>query len=164
MKRLDKEDFVISKDVDHLTERLFLITSRDKLEAGNLERRLKQDTSGGELLRKVKKVPFLVAVGLFVSLLVLPIFDHDQIRQQKCLAMLVGITSLWVSEGLPYFATALLVPPLVVFLELLDDPANPGTVLTSRKCSSSDSPETYNYNCLAEKAAKKGGIKLLNIN
>ena len=52
--------------------------------------------------------------------------------QQRCLAMLVFITMLWVTEALPYFATALLVPPLVVFLEILNDKAHPDTLLTAR--------------------------------
>ena len=45
--------------------------------------------------------------------------------------MLVCITFLWVTEALPYFATALLVPPLVVFLDILDDPSNPGEPIPS---------------------------------
>lgn len=49
--------------------------------------------------------------------------------------MLVGITTLWVTEAIPYFATALLVPPLVVFLQILDDPEAPGTPLSSHKAS-----------------------------
>ena len=51
--------------------------------------------------------------------------------QQRCLAMLVFITTLWVTEALPYFATALLVPPLVVFLHILNDKADPDTLLTA---------------------------------
>lgn len=53
---------------------------------------------------------------------------HDV--QQRCLAMLVFITSLWVTEAVPYFATALLVPPMVVFLQILNDKAHPDTLLT----------------------------------
>ncbi|CAM9505806.1 unnamed protein product [Choristocarpus tenellus] len=36
--------------------------------------------------------------------------------------MLVLATSLWVTEAIPYFVTALLVPVLVVFLDILEDP------------------------------------------
>lgn len=73
--------------------------------------------------------------------------DHartDQIRQQKCLAMLVCITTLWVTEGLPYFATAMLVPPMVVFLNILDDPDDAGVPLTS-----SMDYVFYNFYCRA---------------
>lgn len=45
--------------------------------------------------------------------------------------MLVFITSLWVTEAVPYFATALLVPPMVVFLEILNNKAHPEIMLTS---------------------------------
>lgn len=58
---------------------------------------------------------------------------HDV--QQRCLAMLVFITSLWVTEALPYFATALLVPPMVVFLGILNNKAHPEIMLTSSTCA-----------------------------
>ena len=57
---------------------------------------------------------------------------HDV--QQRCLAMLVFVTTLWVTEAVPYFATALLVPPLVVFLQILDDKTDPETLLTASTC------------------------------
>lgn len=57
------------------------------------------------------------------------IAGHDV--QQRCLAMLVFITSLWVTEAVPYFATALLVPPMVVFLGILNNKAHPEIMLTS---------------------------------
>jgi len=56
--------------------------------------------------------------------------------QQRCLAMLVFITSLWVTEALPYFATSLLVPVLVVFLKVLNNKTNPEILLDASKyCS-----------------------------
>lgn len=48
--------------------------------------------------------------------------------------MLVFVTTLWVTEALPYFATALLVPPLVVFLNILNDKQHPEILLTSSTC------------------------------
>lgn len=45
--------------------------------------------------------------------------------------MLVFVTSLWVTEAVPYFATALLVPCLVVFLHILNDKQHPENLLTS---------------------------------
>ena len=47
--------------------------------------------------------------------------------------MLVCVTTLWITEAIPFFATALLVPPLVVFLKVLDDPDQPGMPLPARK-------------------------------
>ncbi len=37
-------------------------------------------------------------------------------QANNCMSLVVLTVSLWISEAIPYFATALLVPPLVVFL------------------------------------------------
>jgi di/tricarboxylate transporter len=105
----------------------------------------------------VKFVPLSISLFLFVVLLVVRItpkgsmpqthlliaevdcgelnfnswFFAGEEVQQRCLAMLVFVTTLWVTEALPYFATALLVPPLVVFLNILNDKQHPETLLTS---------------------------------
>uniref|UniRef100_M4B2I2 SPX domain-containing protein n=1 Tax=Hyaloperonospora arabidopsidis (strain Emoy2) TaxID=559515 RepID=M4B2I2_HYAAE len=75
----------------------------------------------------------LAASQVFVLLLLIRITPKGEEVQQRCLAMLVFITMLWVTEALPYFATALLVPPLVVFLQILNDKADPDTLLTARQ-------------------------------
>lgn len=35
--------------------------------------------------------------------------------------MLVFVTSLWVTEAIPYFVTALLVPVLVVLMDIMEN-------------------------------------------
>lgn len=35
--------------------------------------------------------------------------------------MLVFVTSLWVTEAIPYFVTALLIPVLVVLMDVMED-------------------------------------------
>ncbi|RLN71968.1 hypothetical protein BBJ28_00014275 [Nothophytophthora sp. Chile5] len=64
---------------------------------------------------------------------------------QRCLAMLVFITTLWVTEALPYFATALLVPPLVVFLNILNDKADPDTMLTAKQAAKEVMSQLVNH-------------------
>ncbi|CAI5730779.1 unnamed protein product [Hyaloperonospora brassicae] len=134
MERLTNERFYASTDIDKLLERVAGLTSKDKLEAGNMERRMQRmQGDQNSLLRKVKLVPFCISVAVFVLLLLFRITPKGEEVQQRCLAMLVFITMLWVTEALPYFATALLVPPLVVFLEILNDKAHPDTLLTARQ-------------------------------
>ncbi|TYZ60139.1 hypothetical protein PybrP1_005886 [[Pythium] brassicae (nom. inval.)] len=114
MQRLEKEKFYASDEIDELFERVIGLTSKDKLEAGNMERRVKRmQGDQHSLLRKVKFVPFSVSLFFFIFLLVVRVTPEGHDVQQRCLAMLVFITSLWVTEALPYFATALLVPPMV---------------------------------------------------
>ncbi|GLD95226.1 hypothetical protein PINS_up003868 [Pythium insidiosum] len=134
MKRLEKEHFYDSNDIDELFDRVFNLTSKDKLEAGNMERRIKKmQGDQHSILRKVKFVPFSIAVFFFIFLLTVRVTPKGHDVQQRCLAMLVFVTTLWVTEALPYFATALLVPPLVVFLRILDSKTNPGTPLTAKE-------------------------------
>uniref|UniRef100_H3GS72 SPX domain-containing protein n=1 Tax=Phytophthora ramorum TaxID=164328 RepID=H3GS72_PHYRM len=134
MQRLSNERFYSSGDIDDLLGRVFGLTSKDKLEAGNMERRMRRmQGDQNSLLRKVKLVPFCISVALFVFLLMVRITPKGEDVQQRCLAMLVFITALWVTEALPYFATALLVPPLVVFMRILNDKAHPDTLLTSKQ-------------------------------
>jgi phosphate transporter len=130
MKRLEGERFYSSNEIDELFERVFRLTSKDKLEAGNMERRVKKmHGDQHSLLRKVKFVPLCIAVFLFVVLLLVRVTPKHHGAQQRCLAMLVFVTTLWVTEAVPYFATALLVPPLVVFLQILNDKSDPQRLL-----------------------------------
>ncbi|KAL3668682.1 hypothetical protein V7S43_005978 [Phytophthora oleae] len=134
MQRLSNERFYASTDIDELLDRVFGLTSKDKLEAGNMERRMQRmQGDQNSLLRKVKLVPFSISFALFVFLLLVRITPKGEDVQQRCLAMLVFITTLWVTEALPYFATALLVPPLVVFLHILNDKAHPDNLLTAKQ-------------------------------
>ncbi|KDO33902.1 hypothetical protein SPRG_01782 [Saprolegnia parasitica CBS 223.65] len=135
MKQLNREDFYASNDVDGLLDRLFGITSKDKLEAGNMEGRIRrQQGNQDSLFRKVKVVPFAVSCTLFLVLLMVNL-PGEQPVQQRCLAMLVFVTSLWVTEAVPYFATSLLVPVLVVFLRILNNKANPDVLLDAKSAA-----------------------------
>lgn len=59
--------------------------------------------------------------------------------------MLVFITTLWVTEAVPYFATALLVPPMVVFLQILNDKQNPETLLTAKQAAKEVMSQLVNH-------------------
>lgn len=39
----------------------------------------------------------------------------------RCLTMLVFVTCLWVTEAIPYFVTALLIPVLVVLMDIMEN-------------------------------------------
>ncbi|OQR89234.1 divalent anion:Na symporter (DASS) family protein [Thraustotheca clavata] len=135
MRRLNREDFYASNDIDGLLDRLFSITSKDKLEAGNMEGRIRrQQGNQDSLFRKVKFVPFTVSCTLFLILLMVRLPGEASV-EQRCLAMLVFVTSLWVTEAVPYFATSLLVPVLVVFLRILNDKRNPDTLLDAKSAA-----------------------------
>ncbi|RHY33968.1 hypothetical protein DYB32_001236, partial [Aphanomyces invadans] len=106
IKQLNHEDFYSSNDIDALLDRLFAMTSKY-----------------ADLGRCC-----LAALTWLEGPRVTRLLVEKEV-QQRCLAMLVFITSLWVSEALPYFATSLLVPVLVVFLRILNDKQHPTNLL-----------------------------------
>ncbi|KAL0586010.1 hypothetical protein ABG067_004333 [Albugo candida] len=163
LKRLELESFYASNEIDHLLDRVFLLTSKDKLEAGSLERRSRREHSDHHaLLRKVKLIPFAFSIAVFILLLLVRITPQGHDAQQRCLAMLVFITLLWITEAIPYFATALLVPPLVVFLQILGDKSNPDNALPASKRSKSLASQFHKSLFPSEKAAKKVMSLLVN--
>eukprot|EP00667_Euglena_gracilis_P004557 EG_transcript_4581 len=61
-------------------------------------------------------------IGLLVAVALCPVFTG---HARRCFCLLVFVTSLWISAAFPYFATALLIPPLAVFFRVYPDPEDP---------------------------------------
>ncbi len=74
----------------------------------------------------------LLALAVGVTILLLPILPHDS-RAKSCAALLGMITVLWVTEAVPFFVAALMIPFMAVLLGILAD-AN-GTPLEADKAS-----------------------------
>ncbi|KAI9355693.1 SPX domain-containing protein [Zopfochytrium polystomum] len=64
-----------------------------------------------------RTLTFTLFVGIFACLVSFEFFDT--VEQQNCLAILFLASSLWAFEVLPLFATALLIPLLVVTLRVM---------------------------------------------
>ena len=71
-------------------------------------------------------VGIAVLIFAIISVLPLPMFDkHTETPgAQKCLAMLIFLMFMWVTQAIPFFCTALLIPLIAVPLQLLRDPLN----------------------------------------
>jgi phosphate transporter len=63
-----------------------------------------------------------LSVGFVGVAYVFPLFHG---HAQRCFCLLVFVTSLWILAALPYFSTALLIPPLVVLFRVIPDPTDP---------------------------------------
>ncbi|KAJ5068703.1 low-affinity phosphate transporter [Anaeramoeba ignava] len=74
---------------------------------------------------QIKPIPFFISITIFVVILLIPVLkEHPEAH--RCLAILLFVASLWATETLPLFVTALLVPIPVVWLRvLLDDNKKP---------------------------------------
>jgi phosphate transporter len=60
----------------------------------------------------------LLAAVIFVVLLVVPLLEHD-VAAHRCAAIIACVATLWITEAIPFFATALLIPLLAVPLKVL---------------------------------------------
>eukprot|EP01135_Chromosphaera_perkinsii_P002521 Nk52_evm37s224 gene=Nk52_evmTU37s224 len=71
---------------------------------------------------KVYKPQFLALafIAAFICWLT-PIFDEDRERAQTCVVLLVFVLTLWVTEALPFFVSAMCIPPLVVLGNIIAD-------------------------------------------
>jgi phosphate transporter len=72
-------------------------------------------------------IPAIVALVLLILLLCVPILPADKRPAQRCLAITVAATVLWVAEPWPLFVTSLGIPLLVTLCGVLLDSA--GTVM-----------------------------------
>jgi phosphate transporter len=70
----------------------------------------------------VKHVRLLLAVSLGACILSSNLLLHVSPFAHRCLALLCFTIAMWALEAIPYFATALLVPILVVVFQVLEVP------------------------------------------
>ena len=126
MRLVDKQPFTVVSEVTSLMESIQKLLSRDKL----LE--LEQFAIDHANDKFDVVMPSVRIKGLAVSftlLLVLLNFAKDIVPNDKCASrcavLLIFIVSMWVTEAIPYFATAMLVLPLTVLLDCFKDPLDP---------------------------------------
>lgn len=122
MARLETHPIATSTEPQALIEVIESMVSRDKLLQLEQFARLQRSKDKGEILPAVKIPALLVAVGVFVFTANVKLLQVDDPFADRCLAVLAFVVTLWITEALPYFATALLVPVLVVFMDVMRDP------------------------------------------
>ena len=71
---------------------------------------------------KYRIISLIAITAVFFGILVAPqgTFGKIQGRQQKCLAILISCVSLWVTEAIPLYITAILIPGLAIVLQVVD--------------------------------------------
>ena len=79
-----------------------------------------------DIFPSVRFSGLLVAVSVFVVSLYMPSITPDDPGASRCLSLLLLVVCLWITEALPYFATAILIPILVIVMQVLKNPAAAG--------------------------------------
>jgi hypothetical protein len=171
MEKLKCRSFMESEQVLELVERTTGLVSRDKLMDLRLDAQEavanpdRYDASGGGGGSKVwdwflarsgggraeaAARPWAIALAVLLSAIAYcgDPFPDDPVatRASSFLAMVV---SLWLFKAIPFHATAMLICPLVVFFDVLRDPAFPddkNATLTSEKAASFVLSAFFNHN------------------
>jgi len=118
MARLEREPFAVArKQVDMLVKRLEGLVPPDGIPALRQAAKDALHISSGTDATTPRLLPLTLSLlsGLIAASLPLSAFaDPDQRTAQRCLGVLVTVVGLWLTEALPFFVTALLVPVLIV--------------------------------------------------
>ena len=77
--------------------------------------------SSEDIFPAVRKHGLMVSLVVFAISMAMPSITPDNKAASRCLSLLLLIVCLWITEAIPYFSTALLVPPLVTFMGVLRD-------------------------------------------
>ncbi len=125
-----RQPFATSLEPAELMESLSNIVGRDKLM--EWEKYMNQEMAGQEhiIFSKVRPMQLAVSVIIFAVAFSFPLFSLD-LAASRCFALLLFAITMWILEAVPYYATALMICPMVVILRVLkypvserDDPDN----------------------------------------
>lgn len=140
-----KQPFTETREPTELMEQIAQYVSRDKLlewENFATEEAAKLSDS---VMPSVRVWPLLVSIGLFVASMRLEVIAPPDPCADRCLSMVVLVVSLWVTEALPYFSTALLILPLTVIMEVFKDPDHLGMPLSKERAADRVMHSVFNH-------------------
>jgi len=125
MKVVDRQPFARTDEVKQVIEIVTSLVSRDKLIEWEKFATEQKNKSEDDIFPSVKMYGLVVSVAIFIISLSIPLVTNDDRAASRCMSLLLFTISLWITEAIPYFATALLIPALVTFLGVLKDPSDP---------------------------------------
>ncbi len=125
MPLVNKQPFTETNEPRVLMERIAQLVSRDKLiewEAFATEEATK---TLDDVFPSVRFRGLGISVACFALSTEVHLIESASPCAERCLSLLLLVVSLWVTEALPYYATALLILPLAVLMEVFRDVHNP---------------------------------------
>jgi phosphate transporter len=122
MRTIDRQPFSNNSEPVQLMEIVTSLVSRDKLiewEHFATEQQLK---SADDIFPSVHFLGLLLSVSVFIVSLSVPYIIPNDPAASRCLSLLLFVICLWITEAIPYFATALMIPILVTVMGVLKEP------------------------------------------
>jgi phosphate transporter len=132
---VDKQAFCNVTEPNQLLEIVTGLVSRDKLLEWERFESERQNKSLDEIFPSVRLNGILISVGLFLITLCLPNVIASDPAASRCLSLLLFVIFMWITEAIPYFATALLIPILVTLMGVLKDPKDSSRLMNAEEAS-----------------------------
>lgn len=131
MRTIDRQSFSNQTEPIQLMDTVTSLVSRDKLIEWERFATEQQMGVSDDIFPSVRFSSLIISLTLFVISLFLQVGEGNDPAASRCLSVAILSVSLWVTEAIPYFATALLVPVLVVLMRVLKSPSNPTHLLSA---------------------------------
>jgi len=131
---VDRQAFAKTNEPVQLMDIVTSLVSRDKLlewERFATERHHKAE----DIFPSVRFLGLSISLLIFVASLVVPMVTPSDPAASRCMSLLLLVVGLWVTEAVPYFATSLLIPALVVFLGVLKDAQDPTKPMSTEQAA-----------------------------
>jgi anion transporter len=123
MQRLDQEEFFRSNELGsliQLTETLFYVVS-DGRRLAEVATIMAAPEKAAQTEYIMKPRILILALLVFFVLFFVPLLGEHNLRAHRCIVLMGVVILMWVTEAVPYFVTALLIPVLTVLLGILAD-------------------------------------------
>ena len=135
MPYVDEQNFVASSEPKRMIEVIAGFVSRNKLVEW---KHACQDESRNDkrLFPSLRPHALAISLVIFIVSFQLPAVASNNPNANRCLSLLLLVVSLWLTNAMPYFATAMLVPVLIPVLGVMRQPAELGGGVTKEDLSS----------------------------
>lgn len=142
---IDKQAFSNLSEPNTLIEIVTGLVSRDKLLEWERFATERQAKVADDIFPSVRFHSMMISVGTFLLTLILPPIIPNDPAASRCFSLLLFSVMLWVTEAIPYFATALLIPILVTLMGVLKNPTNPHLLMTADEASQFVMDHIFNH-------------------
>ena len=124
MPTVNKQPFTETNEPRVLMERITQLVSRDKLIEWEAFATEEATRKLDDVFPLVRFGGLAISVACFALSLSMQAIPADPCAG-RCFSLVLLVVSLWVTEAIPYYATALLILPLSVLMEVFRDIENP---------------------------------------
>lgn len=131
MPLVDRQVFAKTVEPAQLMDVVTSLVSRDKLLEWERFATEQSSRSLDEIFPAVRLTGLSISLVIFAASLLVPMVIPGDPVASRCMALLLFVIGLWVTEAIPYFATSLLIPALVVFLGVLKDTQDPAKPMST---------------------------------